>query len=109
MKLYGIRHRVSSVANAHSNCRAELGVKTMKCMIRDNTSIGGKFNNSAFSRAFLQYWNTRDRDTGKSPAEFLLGRQLRDYLPIPRENLVGGTGRSLGSREKLHLLSEALD
>lgn len=24
MKLYGIRHRLSSVANAHSNCRAEL-------------------------------------------------------------------------------------
>ena len=54
MKLYGIRHRVSSVANAHSNCRAELGVKTIKRMIRDNTTLGGKFDNAKFSRALLQ-------------------------------------------------------
>ena len=67
----------------------------MKCMIRDNTSIGGKFNNSAFSRALLQYRNTKDRDTGKSPAEFLLGRQLRDYLLIPRKNLVGRDWKNL--------------
>ena len=30
MKTYGIRHRISSAANPHSNCRAELGVKTLK-------------------------------------------------------------------------------
>ena len=41
MKTYGVKHRISSVANPHSNCRAELGVKTLKRMIRDNlTPIG---------------------------------------------------------------------
>ena len=103
MKLYGIKHRVSSVANAHSNCRAELGVKTVKRMIRDNTTLGGKFNNSKFSRALLQYRNTKDRDTGKSPAEFLLGRRLRDFMPIPKENLVGSEWKNLARQREIAL------
>ena len=103
MKLYGIRHRVSSVANAHSNCRAELGVKTIKRMIRDNTTLGGKFDIAKFSRALLQYRNTKDRDTGKSPAEFLLGRRLRDFIPVPKENLVGTAWRKLAKHRELAL------
>ena len=39
LRQYGIQHRVSSVANAHSNCRAELGVKTIKRLVRDNLSL----------------------------------------------------------------------
>ena len=31
----------------------------------------------------LTYRNTPDRDTGRSPAEVLFGRQLRDHLPGP--------------------------
>ena len=36
LKTWGIRHRVSSVAFPHSNCRAEVAVKTAKWLIRDN-------------------------------------------------------------------------
>ena len=89
MKVYGIKHRVSSVANAHSNCRAELGVKTLKRMIRDNLTAMGGLDTAELSRALLQYKNTRDRDTGASPAELLLGRKLRDFLPAPTKKILG--------------------
>jgi hypothetical protein len=35
MEEYGIHHRISSVANPHTNARAELGVKTVKRMLMD--------------------------------------------------------------------------
>ena len=91
MKKYGIQHRVSSVGNPHANCRAEVGVRSMKRMIRDNVSITGRLDTAKFSRAILQYRNTKDRDTGKSPAEFLMGRQLRDFMPRSKEQLMGWT------------------
>ena len=89
MKVYGIKHRVTSVANAHSNCRAELGVKTLKRMIRGNLTAMGGLDTAELSRALLQYKNTRDRDTGASPAELLLGRKLRDFLPAPTKKILG--------------------
>ena len=89
MRTYGIKHRVSSVANPHSNCRAGLGFKTLKRMIRDNVTMLGKADTPEFSRALLQYRNTKDRDTGLSPAEFMLGRQLRDFLPASKKKILG--------------------
>ena len=61
---YGIRSRISSVSNPHSNCRAEIGVKTMKRLLADNTGPGGSLNNDKVLRAILQYRNTPDPDTG---------------------------------------------
>ena len=92
LRQYGKKHRISSVANPHANYRAELAVKLMKRLIRDNVSPDSSLDNAKFSRAILQYRNTRDRDTGKSPAEFLMGRQLRDFLPKPKEQLGGKPG-----------------
>ena len=89
LKDYGIRHRVSSVANPHANSRAELGVRTVKRMLRGNVGDFGKLDGTRFSRALLAVRNTPDRDTRMSPAQALLGRQLRDFLPVPRNQLMG--------------------
>ena len=89
MKDYGIQHRLCSVANAHANTRAELGVKTVKRMIRDCRTIGGTLDRPKLGQALLQYRNTQDRDTGVSPAQALFGRPLRDFLPRTVDQLTG--------------------
>ena len=80
---YGVRHRVSSVAYPHSNQRAELAVKSMKRLCRNNTSMNGGLDNDRFLRAVMAYRNTPDRDTERSPAQVIFGRNLRDFLPAP--------------------------
>ena len=50
----GVRHRKSSVAFPISNCRAEVGVKTCKRMIRGNTGPNGEIDVDKFQRAMLQ-------------------------------------------------------
>ena len=41
LKEWGVHHRLSSVAFPHSNCRAEIGVKSVKRIITDNTTPNG--------------------------------------------------------------------
>ena len=77
---YGVKHRLSSVAFAQSNKRAELGIKSMKRLIRENTNRDGSLTNDKF----LQARNTPDRDTHRSPAQVIFGRNLRDFLPSPQ-------------------------
>lgn len=83
LKEWGVHHRLSSVAFPHSNCRAEIGVKSIKRLLADNTWHDGNLETNAFQRAILQYRNSPDRDTRLSPAMCLFGHPIRDFIPIP--------------------------
>ena len=79
---WGIHHRLSSVAFPHSNCRAEVGVKTMKRLLTGNVTANGNLDSDAFQRAILQYRNTPDPATRMSPAMCVFGRPVKDLIPI---------------------------
>ena len=69
------------VAQARSNGRAEVAVKSMKRLLMDNTGPHGGLDNTGFLKAMLQYKNTPDAATGISPARYIFHRPIRDYLP----------------------------
>ena len=81
---WNIHHRLSSVGYAQSNGRAEVGVKTMKRILRNNLSADGSLNNNNFLAAILQYRNTPLPDINLSPAQILFHRQLFDTIPTHR-------------------------
>ena len=81
LKVWDVEHRLSSVAFAQSNGRAELGVKASKRIIYDNTNNDGSLNNDRVAIAVLQYRNTPIANVGLSPAQLLMHRQLRDSIP----------------------------
>ena len=83
LKAWGVRHRLTSVANPHANCRAEIGVKTVKRMLMDNVGPAGSLDTDGFQRAMLTYRNTVDPETKTSPAMIIFGRPIRDAIPIP--------------------------
>ena len=83
LKSWGVRHRLSSVANPHANCRAEIAVKTVKRMLMDNTSSSGSLDVDKFQKAILIYRNSIDPETKASPALVVFGRPIRDSIPVP--------------------------
>ena len=82
LKDWGVSHRLSSVTFPHSNCRAEVGMKTVKRILMNNTGPRGSLDTDAFQWAMLQYRNTPDCETKLSPAECVFGRPIRDLIPI---------------------------
>ena len=87
LKRWGVKQRLSSAYYPRANTRAELGVKSMKRLLRDNTTASGSLSCDKFSRAVLEYRNTPCRDTGVSPSNILFGRNLKDHLPAAIEQL----------------------
>ena len=81
---WGVHQRISSVAFPHSNCRAEIAVKTAKRMIENNTGACGNLDVDAFQRAILTYRNAPDPETRISPAQCIFGRPIKDFIPIHR-------------------------
>ena len=79
---WGVAQRLSSVAYPHSNTRAEIGVKSAKRMIMENTGPQGDVDIPAFQRAMLTYRNTPTSLDNRSPAEIVFGRQIRDFVPV---------------------------
>ena len=79
---WGIHHRKSSVTFPHSNCRAEISVKTVKRLITSNTLSTRELNTYAFRIAMLQYRNMPDPETKISPAMCIFGRPIKDFIPI---------------------------
>lgn len=82
LKEWGVSHRLSSVAYPHSNCRAEVGVKTAKRMIMENVGPNGEVDLPKFQRAMMQYRNTPSAPDNLSPAQIVFGRQVRDFIPV---------------------------
>ena len=58
----------------------------MKRLIMGNTGKGGNIDTDEIALALMQYRNTPLKGTDKSPAQLLLGRQLRDGIPQPIES-----------------------
>ena len=80
LRLWGVRHRVSSAYFPQSNGRAEVAVKTAKRLLMSNTGPTGSLDHDHFLRAMLQLRNTPDPDCNISPAQIIFGRPLRDTL-----------------------------
>ena len=81
LRNWGISHRLSSPYYPQSNGRAEVAVRTGKRIVADCTSRDGSLDNDLAARAILQHRNTPLPIVGKSPAQLLFGRVLRDHIP----------------------------
>ena len=80
-KVWGVQQRISSAYHAVSNKRAEVGVKSAKRMIRNNTGPNGSLETNEFSKALLAHRNCPDPSTKVSPAQIVFGRSIRDHIP----------------------------
>ncbi|XP_022784754.1 uncharacterized protein LOC111325247 [Stylophora pistillata] len=78
LRLWRVRHRVSSASFPQSNGRAEVAVKTAKRLLMSNTGPTGSLDHDRFLRAILHLRNTPDCNL--SPAQIIFGRPLRDSL-----------------------------
>lgn len=81
LKDWGVHHRLSSVAFPHSNCRAEIGVKSIKRLLSANLDASGRLNTDKVHLALPAFRNTPDPTTKMSPAQVIFGHQLRGPVP----------------------------
>ena len=76
---WGFTHSMSSPHYPQSNGHIEAAVKAMKSLLK-KSSPSGHINSDEFQRGLLEWRNTPSSD-GQSPAQILLGRQLRSDIP----------------------------
>ena len=62
LKNWGVHHRLSSVAFPHSNCRAEVAVKSTKRMIMENVNPGGSLDTDRFHWPITRHVHLRSCD-----------------------------------------------
>ena len=90
---YGFRHTTSSPHFPQSNGLAERMVQTVKNSLKENQDP---------YLAILTYQSTQLPWCGLSPAQLLMGRQLRTYLPQISEQLKPSWTHLHGFREQDH-------
>lgn len=82
--VHGVVHHCRSfIGFPHSSCRAEISVKTTKCMLKYNTGPDGELDTDRFQRAMLMYRNTRDPATGTSLVLAIFSQEIEDFIPVP--------------------------
>ena len=80
-----VQLRVSSTGYAQSNGRAECAVKMAKKLVTNNVDGRGRLDTDKFAKAILAYRNSAIYpELGRTIAQTLLGRHLRDTLPAPK-------------------------
>ena len=87
-KEWGIKHVTSSPYMSRSNGIAEECVKEMKKIVRANVSGSGISDRSSTLSGLQMFRNTPRSPTGLSPVQILFGHEIRDSLPVHREQLV---------------------
>ena len=85
---WGIKLVRSSPYMPRSNGVAEAAVKEMKKLIRANLTSTGTIDMQSTLTGLMMFRNTPRFPTGRSPAQLLFGRQIRDSLPCPRDCLL---------------------
>ena len=78
----GTIQRISSVAHPHANQRAEGAVKAVRRMLTDCMGPEGNLTGDKYTQAIMEHRNTPIRELKKSPAQLMLGRRLRNMLPL---------------------------
>ena len=76
----GIKHRVLSAYNSHSNQLAEGAVKAARRLLRDNTGAHGTLDTNKFLAATLAQRNKPDPDSTMSSSEVVFGRRIKDLM-----------------------------
>ena len=115
LKDWRVHHGLSSVAHPHSNCRAEIGVKTVKRLNTNNTDPHGSLNTDALQHPILQYQNTPDTATKLSPAQCVFGCPIKDFIPIlpgdciPHPTWSDTSSQTESLQEQAHERSQAVD
>ena len=81
LRMWYVKHRLSSVAYPQSNGRAELTVKTAKRIVNGNTGPPVFLGQWQCCSGHLAVWNTPIQSIALSPAQLLLHHWLCDSIP----------------------------